>query len=90
MGNYIKNFKDDTCEFEIYTDDLALESANIPMMLEITPMYGPEPAEHYFNIIIQGACGEVLLDPVEFVASQFQVNLWNTLDIGYEPFFAEI
>lgn len=90
VGQYIKNFEEDFCSFEIFTDDPNLENTTIPMKISVDPFYGSSGDATIFNIFIQPVCGEVNLEPVLLPNTFYNTPLWSPVEIIYDPFYADL
>ena len=84
MGDYIQNFNDEDCSFEIFTDDPSLSDAIIPLRMEFEPMFGGLGDAYDFELAILSGCTDKDPAPVKFAKDRFSVNLWTDLFVPFE------
>lgn len=76
VGQYITNFDQDFCSFDIFTEDPNLENTTIPMKITVDPVFGGSGDATIFNIFIQPTCGDVIVEPVLLPSTSYNVSLW--------------
>lgn len=60
------------------------------MVITVQPKFGGTADMGMFNIHIDGGCTDLILNPVTLNKELYQVYLWNTLEIDFDPFFADL
>ena len=83
-GDYIHNFNEEDCSFEIFTEDPGLAEAIIPLRMEFEPMYGGLGDAYDFELAILSGCADEDPTPVVFPVDRVSVSLWTDLQVPFE------
>lgn len=88
MDTYVYDFVDDSCEFNVFNDNLDLQGVSIPMTITAEPYFGGIGARNDFWINILPQC-DPYVEPVSFENYLYSIPLWSPVEVSFDPFFAD-